>query len=33
MEGWIVGRTDGRLGDSWRDGRMEREVKKCIAGI
>lgn len=27
MEGWIVGRTDGRLGDSWRDGRMEREIK------
>lgn len=27
MEGWRVGRTDGRLGDRWRDGRIGRGIK------
>lgn len=27
MEGWMVGRIDGRLGDRWRDGRIGRGIK------
>lgn len=27
MEGWMVGRIEGRLGDRWRDGRIGRGIK------